>query len=166
MESTPGPTPASPPAPQSTADVALPAALPIETAPALRPIDRIRRAYNRSLHRIEVPEWADEATGQPFAVYFGVLTQADFDVLKTAAEEMGGTGSGGGLDARSLRLLIHKALGEDGKPLFTMGDYEYLRTEVPIGVLQRLVTFMWKNGTLTPTEAKDAVKNSSGSATT
>jgi hypothetical protein len=163
MESIPA-LPASP-----TPDVALastpastPASAPASApAPVLRPIDRIRRAFARTPERIEIPEWADEVTGKPMVVLFGPMTVADLAVIKSAAEEVGEAS-----EARSLRLLIHKALGEDGKPLFTMGDYEYLRTEIPWAVLQRLITFMWSCGALTPKEAKDTVKNSPSSATT
>lgn len=106
------------------------------------------------LRHKDVPEWGErDAEGKvvkPLRVFWYPMTLAEKQKARTLAESEG----------RVLSLadvLLMKALGEDGKPMFTLDDKHFLRHKVHPDVLADLVIEIMS----TPT-AEDAAKNSPG----
>ena len=92
------------------------------------PLAHVISQHFRSLQdqRMEVPEWADES-GRPAVVCFSPLTLEERDRLDgySGAEFLA-------------RVLIMKARGEDGKPLFTVADLQMLRHSASPAVVARI----------------------------
>jgi len=96
-----------------------------------RAVDQIRHFSARDRQSITIPEWGD------LTFYFTKLTVNDWEGVserdpKTPLE-------------RNMLLLALKAQGEDGKPVFQMGDMHALRSEADFTVVQRLITFMFQS---------------------
>jgi hypothetical protein len=76
--------------------------------------------------------------GKPFAIiYFSPLTLAQREDVDQKAKHLDGDSVGW-----SILLLISKARDIDGSPVFEMGDFDTLKSEVPSKVIQEMVAFM------------------------
>ena len=102
---------------------------PEKTAVTLRPIDRVRQSYDRSLRSIVIPEWDN------LELYFGKITQADMEAVDAREPKT--------KFDRNLLLIVHKARTADGKPAFQESDRVYLKSEADFVILTRLVEFMF-----------------------
>lgn len=123
-----------------------------------RAIDRVRAAFTMKPWRLSVEEWPNE-DGTPMVVTFLPLTMKDLEIIRE------GKDSDSSKLAEQVRLLIHKARDENGKPLFLAGDFHFLMSEARATVIQKIVNFMYTCGALSVDEAREAVGNSSGFAT-
>lgn len=93
-------------------------------------LDRAKTHFNsQEVKRIEVPEWPDES-GQPTVIFSEPLTLNDRRVLSKAAKED---------DMEFIvRLVIMKALTEDGKKVFDLSDKPVLMNSVDPLVITRI----------------------------
>ena len=109
-----------------------------------RPIDIIRRCSSLDRRELVIPEWDN------MKLYFGKLTAGDWDGVEARKPKSD-------MD-RHLYLLIKMAKLEDGTPAFQMGDKEYLKTEAPLSVLQRVINFMYEGTYQSVEQAQEAIE--------
>lgn len=96
----------------------------------MKPIDRVRNAYQGKRRSIVVPEWGN------LELWFGPLTVED---MVSIDERVGGNGN---LYERSIYMLIHKARTQQGEPIFAFGDVKVLKTEADIAIVNRIIAAM------------------------
>jgi len=136
-----------------------------QTPPRRRAIDQIRRVFSHQMSEITVPEWADE-DGTPLSIFFAPMTVADFEVLQLGSGDPADGESVESFHDRNLRLVLHKARDKEGRPLFESGDILTLKREAHYPVVQRVISFMYTCGSLTPQRAEEEIKNDQGSTST
>lgn len=106
-----------------------------------RAIEVLREAFSRR---------RKDVTVAGVQMYFTPLTYGDLEAINGRNPKTD--------EERNLYLLIHKAQDADGKPLFTLGDMHYLKSEVDVGVLREAMEAMY-GVAITEQEADDALKN-------
>lgn len=97
----------------------------------LRPIDRVRQAYQKARDMVRVPEWPDE-DGNPLEVFFTPLTYAEHQQIIGYNPQ--------GNHEYNVYTLIAKARDAEGAPLFTPGDLATLKGEASYNVIIRIVS--------------------------
>jgi hypothetical protein len=119
-------------------------------APKPRAIDRARKAFHGvGRQRVLIPEWASEE-GEPLAVYFTPLSQADLEALTVQAPKSP--------YEEHCYLLIAKLRDEQGQPLFDFRDKHSLMTEVESSIILRLKNLIWSTSSIaTVDEAKQVL---------
>ena len=95
----------------------------------MRAIDRLRKAANLQPTKKEVTL----SDGSVFEMWVAPLTLAE----RERAQKLSRTDD---LDDLSLRLLLLKALDENGQSLFQIGEIDVLKNEVRDSDLQLLIT--------------------------
>lgn len=121
-----------------------------ETTPVERAIDIINRATDHTVRSIEVPEW------NGLKLYFTPLTTADMQVAGSQGKDTEDHHD------RNIRLLINKAMDEQGKPLFRQGDAHHLK-QANYEVLQRVIGFMYETAFTKVEDAQKAVEGNPSS---
>jgi len=115
---------------------------------AVRTIDRLRTHYNAQRRSIVVKELGG------LEVFFTPISAYEVDEV---ARRIKARGAKAGDFDRNLYLVIFKAKDSEGRELFSMGDFDALKKEADITVLQEIIAFMWADVSA-PEKAKEEIK--------
>lgn len=114
----------------------------------MKPIDRVRNAYQAKRRKIVIPEWDD------MELYFGPVTGADIESVRTRLKD------DSSLYEQNVLLIIHMAVDKEGKALFGFGDKQIMMREAEAQIINRLATFIWGRTPATDEEADKEIEES------